>query len=189
MGGTPSLLELHRRLLAGDKTAGNALSDQLLESLQRKLPGRDAENKFDAAVDALIDFISRPDAFDPHKGQIEPFLLLAAKRNLMNVRRGDHRRHVRETKAAAYFQNNYVELPDPVENLIGKDNEALYRRLLAAIAPADRPVAELMLQGERRTAVYAKALGLDGQTTEQQRMAVKRAKDRVTKALQRLKGR
>jgi hypothetical protein len=49
----------------------------------------------------------------------------------------------------------------------------------------DRRVLRLMVDGERRTAVFAAVLGLDGQPAEAQRREVKRAKDRIKKRLER----
>lgn len=185
-----SLLDLHRRLLAGDKKAADVLIDRLLVPLQRQLAGRNGDHKYNAVADALIDFVKHPAKFKPDKGKIEPFLLLAAQRNLSNERRKEYRQRVRDT-AMADVQRNNVELRSAAGNSsleTVSNDAAMHCRLLAALDPADRPVAELQLRLERKTSVYAEALGLSGLSVNEQRQMVKRAKDRVNKTRVRLKG-
>jgi len=50
----------------------------------------------------------------------------------------------------------------------------------------DRRVIELMLHGERRTAVFAEAMGVAHLGKDEQKRMVKRKKDQLKKRLQRL---
>ena len=51
------------------------------------------------------------------------------------------------------------------------------------------PMWELMGEGERRTAVFARALGLEDRPPGEQEREVKRVKDRIKKRMQRAGGR
>jgi hypothetical protein len=65
--------------------------------------------------------------------------------------------------------------------------KAIVDRIRRALSRDDAAVLELMLDEERRTSVYAKALRIDDQPVAEQRQIVNRAKDRVKKRLQRAK--
>lgn len=51
--------------------------------------------------------------------------------------------------------------------------------------PRDRQLAELVVANERSTAPYARVLGVDGRSAEEQRRVVKQHKDRIKKRLRR----
>jgi DNA-binding NarL/FixJ family response regulator len=73
---------------------------------------------------------------------------------------------------------------------IAVDNLAA-RRLLsqlraAADTPRDLAILQLMINGEKRTEIFAQALGLTELSLQAQKSTVKRHKDRLKKRLQRL---
>src|SRR6267143_5538108 len=82
-------LSIHARLLSGDPTA----SAELFENYQAKLVNvltqvlwqRDESFVIDAATDALFEYIQKPSAYDPEKSRLFNYLLMAAKRDLMNA--------------------------------------------------------------------------------------------------------
>ena len=51
--------------------------------------------------------------------------------------------------------------------------------------PLDQALLDLLEQGERSTERFAAALGLGGQSVQEQRAEVKRRKDRIKKKLRR----
>ena len=51
--------------------------------------------------------------------------------------------------------------------------------------PEERCVLDLMLEGERKTTVYSKALRMEGLSAAEQEREVKKAKDRIKKRLER----
>jgi RNA polymerase sigma-70 factor (ECF subfamily) len=52
--------------------------------------------------------------------------------------------------------------------------------------PVDRELLEMILTGERKTAPYARSLGIADRSETEQRKIVKRHKDRLKKRLRRL---
>ncbi len=60
--------------------------------------------------------------------------------------------------------------------------------LRAKLSLEERRVMDLMLDGERKTRVYAEALGLSGLPAAEQKREIKRVKDRLKKRLERTWG-
>jgi hypothetical protein len=192
---------LHQAALQRPNAEGNPPASQeaalsllapLAAELQRKFPAADAHLVWDGVADALRDHLQKPRVFDASRGiPLERFLARAAWRNVADLLRREASRKRRETEAAESF-NKLVALGHPAANIIWNEenilNDATQAALEMALAdPADRKVLQLMAMGERRTAVFAGAMGLSHLSAEQQRLEVKRAKDRIRKALQRHK--
>src|SRR5687768_16136890 len=92
---------VHARLLAGDPTAPaeliESVGDALAERLARKAPRfANSELITDAVTDSLFSYIRRPEQFDPAKGELLPFLLMAADRDLRNALAKQRRRRGKE---------------------------------------------------------------------------------------------
>lgn len=201
--------QLHARLLARDAQAPSDLTEQyllaLVTYLRRVFPERDFPLLRDshlieeAAEDALFDLAKHPEHYDPARSTLISYLRMAARGDLRNKlqREARHRRHL-------------VPLPD--ENAPGVEQSALARNsgredtedpaLLAerreqlnpqfqpmrntVFSDQDRTVIQLILDGERRTSVYAQILGITHLPESEQRREVKRVKDRLLKRLRRL---
>lgn len=194
MADAADLLALHHRLLDGDLMASQLLGKHLIHLINNRLPTRDADLRHDAAVTAFMAYLSEPTKFDPAKGTLRGYLEMSARAKLKNLLRGQTRRQKCEWVAGKNRLRKSVELSSsPVNDLVKAESIAaadeFHRRLLAALDPADRSVAELMRAGVKKTVAYVEALGLTGLTPAEQRKAVKQAKDRVKKACQRLKTR
>jgi RNA polymerase sigma factor (sigma-70 family) len=138
--------------------------------------------------DALISYLKRPTLFDPKKGRLLGFLVMAAERDLRNSLAKAKRRDKKETAS------------EDVEVLSSGGNEEAEEEALAAWLdaqdmrqaidelfdnPADRALVELILDGERSTEAFSEILGLQGLSVEKQRVEVKLHKDRIKKKLQR----
>ncbi len=190
--------EIHQRLLAGDVVAPPEVVDAYLEplvnGLKRRFPSlSDPHLIDDAATDALLNYLEHPHRFDPEKGRLLGYLRLSAHRDLLNMLQKERRRRQREDRLRQHLRREPVELqtasgnrkrgddtsPDPVQ--------ALKQRVFEAVTdPRDRHLLALILDGERKTAIYAEILGIQGQDREHQRRLVKRHKDRLKKRLVRL---
>jgi RNA polymerase sigma-70 factor (ECF subfamily) len=190
------LLLLHQRLLGGDRVASAELIELLLSHLmsemERKFPTSDVQLVSDGVTDALLDYCDRPETFDPRRGApLDRFLARAAWGNIKNLRRGEARKKAREAKAAEMTDENVVELYPAAGNLI--QNAALDANLgfqeLARLLPdqTDQQIFKLKAAGERRTQVFAEAMGITHLPVEQQRREVKKAKDRIDKVMGRRK--
>ncbi len=192
------LLVLHRRLLAGDRTAPEEVASLLLVPLVReishKFPQTDEQIIWDGASDAVLDYCARPHQFDESRGvPLDRFLQGAAWRNVANLLRGETRRKAREEKAGQDYIEPAVELDPVVGNLLQREEKVQHQRQWAELMrtlqnPKDQQILALRLQGERRTEVFTKILEITHLPTEAQRREVKRAKDRIDKMLRRHTG-
>jgi hypothetical protein len=180
------LCDAWRRLVA-DPTAAGAFAELVLPPLEaglrRRFPRCEPDATTDAAHWAVLAFLKNPTAFDPARGPLPAFLRLAARRDLINILQRDARHH------RGRIPWDGVELAQPA----GNEREvaetfADHPELVAAVAEldeADRAVFELMLDGERDTAVFAAVLGIADRPADEQFDDVKRAKDRVKARLKR----
>jgi RNA polymerase sigma-70 factor (ECF subfamily) len=193
---------LHERLLAGDPTAPSDLAQQVLQPvtqrLRRRFPTvRDKSMIDDAAVDAILNYAERPSQFDPAKSSLLGYLTLSARGDLLNALEAQKSRWTHEESLEnvdfADFDRKIKSMGNESAMLaddIAVDNLAA-RRLLsqlraAADTPRDLAILQLMINGEKRTEIFAQALGLTELSLQAQKSTVKRHKDRLKKRLQRL---
>lgn len=189
------LIELHKRLLQGDRTASEEMASQLLtplaRQLSRKFPFTDEQIVSDGGTDAILDYCENPQQFDATRGvPLDGFLHMAARRNVSNLLRGEKRRKAREGRYGQASLESSVELSESAGNLLQKGRKIRVQRpQVEAITilkdKKDQRIHELRLRGERRTQVFAQVLEIDHLPTEVQRREVKRVKDRIDKVLER----
>ena len=192
------LLELHRRLLTGDRTASEEvvrlLHASLTQEVSAQFPHTDQHIIWDGVIDAMLDYCARPQQFDAERGvSLKRFLRLAARRNVVNMLRGEQRRKVREEAAGHAWAASSVELDPAAGNLLQKEESTQRQRQQTALTnalqnPNDQQLLALRLQGVRRTEAFAEVLGITHLPIETQRREVKRAKDRIDKMLRRRTG-
>ncbi|HXG36822.1 MAG TPA: sigma factor [Dehalococcoidia bacterium] len=187
--------EVHQRLLQGDPTAPAEVIIAYLEPLIRRLRRRfpdvaDETIIHDAATDALFQYVQSPGRFDPTKSSLTSYLTMAARGDVLNALARERRRATRqvplETVAeAALARNTLQESEDSSESMAASP---LLQVILQEVSdPADRELLKMILTGERKTAPYARALGITDQSEAEQRKIVKRHKDRLKKRLRRLR--
>jgi RNA polymerase sigma factor (sigma-70 family) len=179
------LNELHRRLLAGSRTASLDLFREATEPVARyvltKVRGVSAEEARDQAIDAIIGHIQKPAAFDPEKSSLWTYLCMIAERNAVDfvrqraLREGLLEKHRHEIELWQVDTNTGTE-----EVEWKRDAKRIMREHGAKLVQTDgeRRVLDLMLEGERAVTVYAEALGLD--PSADVAIEVKRIKDRIT---------
>jgi RNA polymerase sigma-70 factor (ECF subfamily) len=181
---------LHERVLAGHPFAVEALIERLLpvltRSLRRRFPRADEHAVAEAVEDALLGYSKRPVQFDRSRGvPLLSFLGLAAARNLSNLLRGESRRSARERAfAEEVVLQSHSGRPD--ERQAHAELTTLKQRLMAAATQEERPAVQLIVEGEQRVDVLARALGLDRLSPEAQRRGLKRLKDRLRNRMRRL---
>lgn len=190
---------IHRRLAANDPTASAELAEAVLGALvktvERRVPHcRDSDLVFDAAEDALVDYMKNPGKFDPTKQSLRSYLSMAATRDLLNSVAKRQRRSAREklvgdVELAAHAGNKELwVLASPAPSA----EQALFAEELWQMVeqsftdPRDRRVLGLMLDGEHSTQPFAAILGIGQEPLATQRRAVKQRKDRILKRLKRL---
>jgi len=196
--------QTHARLLNHDVTASEELACRYLEAVRRHVEARGrAHGVFDehlindAATDAVLDYIRRPDKFDPGKSGLLGYLKRAAERDLINAVTKDRRKR-RGEELSDDVELAIVSRKKPSElERIRRDAEA---EIIAGLEPKqdvenvfqgienlrDRQLLKLMLKGERETAVFAAVLGIQDVPVPQQRKVVKQHKDRLKQQLKRL---
>jgi RNA polymerase sigma-70 factor (ECF subfamily) len=216
-----SLDALHARLLKGerrDPVASSELAGVILEPLRRRLAWRagnllramgptvrdDALN--DATVTAYMNYVRRPEQYDPRKarGGLLPFLTMAAHRDLLNAlptierhrnvvplslveQRGEDRNSPLTPVGAVSGAERGTNPEDVVDaHERAAEGDARMRAQLRLMeSDAERGVLRHMLAGERDTATFAADLGLSGLAADAQRHEVKRVKDKIKKRLER----
>jgi len=193
------LLAFHRRLCDGDRTASDEFAalilGPLVEQVARRYPRTYDQIIWDGVSEAFLDYCARPHQFDERRGvPLDRFLHMASWRNVANTLRDNRRRRAREEEVARAYATSPVELDPVVGNLLQQEESAQlhqqeddFMNLLRD--PNDRQILALRLQGERRTEAFAAILGISHLPVEDQRRAVKRAKDRIDKILHRKGGR
>jgi hypothetical protein len=191
------LLDLHKRLLDGDRVASAEVAQLLLvwmtREVSRLFPRTDVQIVCDGVTDAILEFCANPDRYDKTLGvPVHRFIGMAARRNVSNLVRAEVRRKNREQKfvGLADLPRN-VELPADAGNVIQEEKliEQRIERFMEFLKePMDKKILQLKLTGERRTAEFARVMQIGHLPVSQQRREVKRAKDRIDKFLERHRG-
>ena len=180
------LIAAWHHLVTDPDTAG-AFAAVVLPPLQadlaRQFPRVHPDDIATAADEAVLAFLRRPGAFDPAKGPLPGFLRLIARRDLLNLL-DKERRHQRGRIPWEAVELTHPDRNDFVEVESLADSSEL-RAVIDSLANSDRQVLDLILDGERDTAVFAAALGLSDRPADAQFDEVKRAKDRIKARLKR----
>jgi len=182
------LLGAWRRLIDDPDTAAE-FAALVLAPLASGLAARqrhaDPDDTASAAGDAVLAFLKRPEAYDPARLPLANYLLLIAKRRLLNQSESERRHHV------GRIPWDCVELEVAGRNEEGADDTPdLDAPELAAVrsqfTDVEQRVWQLMRNGGRRTEEFAEVLGLAGDP--EAAAHVKRVKDRILARLKRAAG-
>jgi RNA polymerase sigma-70 factor (ECF subfamily) len=181
--------QVHERLLAGEPTASAELCKVLLAPLTgwliKKGRTQDREAVHDAATDALVAYLRRPERWKEQKATLVSYLCMAADRDLLNLL--EKRRRVSERE----LHVEDVELIEDGRNDEQTPHSIVPDRVLDALvkevgSPTDMALIGLLIKGERSTDVFARELGIEHLSQMDKAREVKRHKDRLKKVLQRL---
>ena len=187
----PALTHLYQRLRDGDCAAQGPFMVEAVRAvaaaLARSYPHIDETIRHDAAIDAILKLIERPERFDLSRGvALEAFLFKVAVNRLLNLCRGEQRLKRRERAAA---DPNHAEpslrhvAKDPLEVYIA--GEQLQRCLAMLDNPQEVAFVKLLADGEQDARRLIQALGLEHLPAEQWRRELKRARDRIRIKLKR----
>jgi DNA-directed RNA polymerase specialized sigma24 family protein len=149
--------------------------------LQRSFRSTDWAIVEEAAEEAILRYLNRPVIWEPSRSGLLTFLAVVARKRLL-TRLGAEKRRVRHEQAFAGTQ------PASTGPLRDPDAQAMLGSLGNQIArtPAERRFLAALLEGERRTAEYARILGITQLPVDQQRHEVKRLRDRLLKRARRM---
>jgi hypothetical protein len=197
-------LAIHARLCEDDPVASADLAMAYLDVLTHWLitthPRVDPHLCCQAAEDAILSLIKNPQSFKPDKSPLDAYLRMSARADLRNAlsreRRHSKRRETLEVvELVSSSRNPHQDAGDPalIVERDEEDREALTRAVPLAIEQGftreEQRVFELMLKGERRTDAFARALAITDLPEPDQRIEVKRTKDRIKRRIQRARGR
>ncbi|MEO1617603.1 MAG: hypothetical protein AAFV88_17260 [Planctomycetota bacterium] len=182
--------EIHHRLLEGDPTASAELAEKVIVPLTQRIvesnPAIEDHGLIsDACSDAVLNYLSRPQAYDSQKRGLFGYLAMSAQGDLVNALDSIKRKKSREKI------ENAVELDVIPRNQLSELAEKLGRdeveRQIAAVLPdiRDQEAAMMIIDGEKATVRFAAVFGCDDADKESVERAVKRNKDRINKTLQR----
>lgn len=186
---------LHARLMACDPVAPAELAERYLDDLARwanRLYGyQDAHLVQTCAIDAVLELVQHAERYDPTQSSLAAYLRMSVRGDILNALSSERRRHrhldaVEVSERARNLPDEHS--PDPAELVVNSDtlSEELRALLDETFNAIERRVVQLMMEGERRTAVYAGILGLTELSDTERARTVKQVKDRLQKRLQRL---
>jgi hypothetical protein len=182
----PSVWE---RLLARDPLAPSDLCaaylDPLIDWLSRQRKSADPDLVAEAAERALLSLISNPRTYDPRRGGLEGYLRLSARGDLLNLLAKEWRYRARTVELDARGGNYLGREDDPGWRLSLAEEAARLSQPPPGWSAEEVRVRELMRHGERRTPVFAEAIGVAHLPKREQEAAVKRVKYRIGKRRER----
>ncbi|MBI2807305.1 MAG: sigma-70 family RNA polymerase sigma factor [Planctomycetes bacterium] len=192
-------LALHKRLVDGDYSAPgeianiyiNGLIKWLLEINRATVP---EDICIEAAEDAWIALVKNPASFNRERGKrLGAYLCMSAQGDLKNrlAEEGRRRKKISEAVQLSAEDGKYLETADDPSLPLRIQEEA--RQLGQGIIPlvndglseGESRVFDLIMQGERRTAVFAQALGIDHLPKKERAAEVHRVKNKIKKRIMR----
>jgi DNA-directed RNA polymerase specialized sigma24 family protein len=181
-----SAVELCARLASGNGSAADEFIALLLTPLVRRLreqmPYLDNAVANDAVEDALLGYLSAPLGFDPCRSRIDTYLLLAARRNAIDVMRKETKRKSAEAQVAAQKS----QTAPAAASALRVGWSAIVPVVTRNWTEEERRFLEARCAGEHQTQVLARLLGEGDSSFEAQRQVVKRMTDRIRKRLKQL---
>jgi hypothetical protein len=147
------------------------------------------------AIDALMQFRSEVVKYDSQKLSLFAYLRMAARGDMLNLIDKHRRRDGRLVDLESTTVLNAVPDTGGLESHFELDlwlqdrtdlpRQELYDRLAGELETADKEILTLILDGVRATADYAAVMGIEHLDEAEQKLEVKRAKDRILKKLRR----
>ncbi len=191
----PEELSFHNRLLEGDPQASAQVCERYLEELIRRLQNANKPIAPDvveeAAIDALLDYVTHPERYQPDQKSLSNYLHMAASGDLKNKLAKLSRKARKEVSLFidvgndSYDRNEFI---DEVKADSGSDPDHLKLRqkaLAVGKGPQEQLIMELIMDNERDFRPYAEILGLSNKSVEEQRREVNQVKEKLRLRLRR----
>jgi len=188
---------LHQRLLDDDVTASAEIAELfmpiVINKLSRGYPNLDPHLIQTAVEDALMNYFGRPEQYDPAKLDMAGYLRMSANGDLLNLLERE-KRVTNQQSLSEYVElsgddtEHGVEVQDDfdLESLVFAHCSPIWQRLADLLPnPVDQEIVLLMMEGERKTSIYADVLEISDRPAKEQAQIVKRHKDRIKKTLKR----
>lgn len=183
---------VHQRLVGGSRVASRDLFLLALQPLAhfiaKSQPTLRDDEAHDIATDAILAYLNNPARCDLGRASLWTYLCMVAGSDAIDMfrtraRRADLLREAAEDVAEWSSRTNHhadVEIAIDARRILDTHGHKL------ATNDIERQVLMLILTGEKATAGFAEALGLDPEGGETE-VLVKRAKDRMRLRLRRLR--
>ena len=191
---------IDQRLRAGDPVAASDLAEAcfqpLVRWLRRAFPGVDDPAFYDdGATEAILNYAERPAIFDTARNSLSGFLRMSAAADLRNCLSRQRRVRNYEVPVETHDADGNTLNEEPFRRFEwNEEEETLIRQIdgarlvddfLVQVSADERDAVRLLLSGEREPDDYIAALQLRDLTPGEQKLAVKRFKDRWMKKLDR----
>ncbi|MBA2612119.1 MAG: hypothetical protein H0U95_09115 [Bacteroidetes bacterium] len=190
--------EIHMLILSKDDMAFAKFCDDYYEPVYEKIKkynkGIFTENEtfiIDVVTDTFLNYFKNPGRFNPEKQTLERFLIMDAEGDLKNAWEKLKKRNKNIVRSVELEEKNGNSLQDrelnPIETIIYKEDARLLEEKLKEVFNTEKDIqlAHLMLSGERRSTEFTKVLELEHFNEEEQRLEIKRQKDRIDKVIRR----
>jgi hypothetical protein len=191
-------LALHKRLVDGDVTASGEIAKVFFDALIKWLIETNSstvpeELCVEAAEEAWIALVKNPSSFKPDKPKrLGEYLCMSAQGDLRNLLRkeGRHRGKSLEAVQLSVNDGKYLEtVDDPSLPLRIHEAEQAREGIIPIVrdglSEGETRVFDLMMQGERKTTIYAQALGIDHLPKKEKSTEVNRVKNKIKKRIKR----
>ena len=185
-----ALEALHGRVLADDPTASaelfEAVHRPLWRVLVRTFGGLLEEDAVDLATDAIVEYLGKPNRFQPEKASLFTYLAVIAKGDALNrlrsiaISKGHHQRFVELQDPDGNIQDDATDTRMAAQSILEKYGSQIVEN------ETDIAVLKLMLMGESETDTYAAALGIQNLPQEERKALVKKYRDKIEKRLKRV---
>jgi DNA-directed RNA polymerase specialized sigma24 family protein len=190
--------QLHKRLVDADPTASADLAttflDRLIAWLTGHHPARPQDLICEAAEDAIVNLIHHPNSYQP-RIPLEAYLQMSARGDLLNALRRRERDAAKMQEAVELViqRGKYQGQQDPLSQLQAAEEmatpaPAVPASVLDGLTEGEVRALQCLLDQERRTAVFAEALGIAHLPVAEQQRIVKKVKDKLKKRLERAGG-
>ncbi|MGL4647767.1 MAG: hypothetical protein ACRC1H_00055 [Caldilineaceae bacterium] len=185
---------LHERALEQDVTAISELAHLLVpwmqEGVKRQWPRAEEADVVTAVTDAFMAYRHRPEIYQPDKGPMVRFMVMAAVGDLRNLYDKQKRYDKRFPGFPQSVANDGDEQENEVESGVDEDmtdlmilmsrNAELEANIIGLFPdPIDRQVLDLIVQSVRQFEIYAMVMQIEHLPIDEQRKRVKRARDRI----------
>jgi len=193
-------LELHQLILIGDDIALSKLYDLYGEEIAKKLKTWyslaariDVSLIYTAVNEAFWGYFRNPLTFNPEKSNLLRFLEIAAERDLQNILAKEEK-YLIAKKAPADVELEEIFWNSLIQDHTSADGELIINEMMAQVngilgnyfrTDQDIKLAKLVISQERETKYFALILQIEDWSNEEQKMEVKRHKDRIKKTLER----
>ena len=185
-------LDFHQRLKQKADTVFSEICTahfaRLIDKFRKKYRKMDQAIVCDKVTDVLLSLKDNPDQYDPEKKGLFSYLCMAIEGDLKNELDRTNRQRKKDSRLVEelkVFRNSDMSSSLYEKNLSEKWADETLNELFPR--ELDRKIAELILDRFRETERYAEILNITNLSVENQRVEVKKHKDRIKKVLERAK--